>query len=68
MNRPRGMGTTPAPPVVPFVIPTIRPCAQPAAVVLALGALGLFVLPGAWKILSLAAVPIAMGKSLDCMQ
>lgn len=49
-------------------VPLIRPCAQPAAVIIGLGIFGLFVLPGAWKILALATVPWAMGKSLNCLQ
>lgn len=48
--------------------PLIRPCAMPAVTVAALGVFGLFVLPGAWKLLALLAVPVAMGKSLECMQ
>lgn len=48
--------------------PLIQPCAMPAATIAALGILALFMLPGWWKVLSLAAVPIAMGKSLECMQ
>ena len=32
------------------------------------GVLALFMLPGGWKLLSLAAIPLAMGKSLECMQ
>lgn len=60
--------STPAPFTLPFTLPVIRPCAQPAAMILAAGALGLFVLPGFWKVLSLAAIPLAMGKSLNCLE
>ncbi len=47
--------------------PLIRPCAMSAVAVLALGTLAFFMLPGGWKLLALAAVPVAMGKSLECM-
>lgn len=55
-------------PMPPTVAPLIRPCAMPAVEIAAVGVLALFMLPGAWKLLALAAVPLVMGKSLECMQ
>ncbi len=55
-------------PLPPQPTPLIQPCAMPAVTVAALGILALFMLPGGWKLLSLAAIPLAMGKSLECMQ
>lgn len=52
----------------PTTQPLIKPCAMPAVTALALGAAALFMLPGAWKLIGLAAIPVAMGKSLECMQ
>lgn len=48
--------------------PLIQSCAMPAVTIAALGVLALFMLPGGWKLLSLAAVPLVMAKSLECMQ
>lgn len=51
----------------PTTTPLIQPCAMPAVTVIGLGVLALFMLPGAWKLLALVAVPVAMGKSLECL-